>query len=101
FFFAGGVLASVLIVRRQFAYQAITPLVYNIGIIFGGVAFAKSLGVSGLAVGALIGVVLGPFLLNAIGVYRRGYRVRLSAAWRHPRLIEGGNVSLPLVLGVP
>jgi len=100
FFFAGGVLASVLIVRRQFAYQAITPLVYNIGIIFGGVAFAKTIGVSGLAVGALIGVILGPFLLNAIGVYRLGYRIRLSSAWTHPGLIEWVKLSLPLILGV-
>jgi putative peptidoglycan lipid II flippase len=99
FFFAGGVLGSVLIVRKQFAYQAITPLIYNLGIIFGGVAFAKSLGVSGLAVGALIGVALGPFLLNAIGVYRIGYRVRLSLLWSHPGLIEWVKLSLPLILG--
>jgi putative peptidoglycan lipid II flippase len=99
FFFAGGVLGSVLIVRKQFAYQAVTPLIYNLGIILGGVFFAKRFGVSGLAIGALLGVALGPFLLNLIGVYRIGYRLRLSLAWKHPGLVEWIKLSLPLILG--
>ena len=100
FFFAGTAIASVLIVRKNFAYQAITPLIYNLGIIFGGVAFAKTLGISGLAWGALIGVAVGPFLLNVIGVYRIGFRVRPSFAWGHPGLVEWVKLSLPLILGV-
>jgi putative peptidoglycan lipid II flippase len=100
FFFAGGVLGSVLIVRKQFAYQAIGPLIYNLGIIFGGVTLAHRMGISGLSVGALIGVILGPFLINAIGVYRTGFRLRLSLAWNHPGVKEWVQLSLPLILGV-
>jgi len=100
FFFAGGVLSSVLLVRKQFAYQAITPLIYNLGIIFGGVAFARSLGVTGLAVGALLGVIAGPFLLNLYGVWRIGFRLRFSLHWAHPGLVEWVKLSLPLMLGV-
>src|SRR6185503_13329989 len=37
FFFAGGVFASKLLVRKIFLYQAFTPLIYNLGIILGGV----------------------------------------------------------------
>jgi len=100
FFFVGGVLGAVLLVRKQFAYQAVTPLIYNLGIIFGGVLFARHYGVSGLAWGALIGVVAGPFLLNLIGVYRADFRLRLSLVWNHPGLREWVRLSLPLMLGV-
>lgn len=48
-FFAGGVFGSVMLVRKQFALQAITPLIYNLGIIFGGVLLAKVLGIRSLA----------------------------------------------------
>ena len=37
FFFIGGVLGSRLLVRKIFLYQAITPLIYNLGIIFGAI----------------------------------------------------------------
>ena len=45
-FFAGGVLSAVLLVRKQFAWQAIPPLIYSLGIILGGILLHKALGVS-------------------------------------------------------
>ena len=35
-FFAGGVFGAVLLVRKQFNVQAVTPLIYNLGTIVGG-----------------------------------------------------------------
>jgi putative peptidoglycan lipid II flippase len=100
FFFVGGVLGSVLLVRKQFAYQAVTPLIYNLGIIFGGLVFARRFGVSGLALGAVMGVIAGPFALNLLGVRRAGFKVRLSLRWGHPGLREWVRLQLPLILGV-
>jgi putative peptidoglycan lipid II flippase len=37
FFFAGGVFGAVLLVRKQFSVQAVTPLIYGMGTIVGGV----------------------------------------------------------------
>src|ERR1039458_6507279 len=54
-FFIGGVLSAVLLVRKQFAYQALAPLIYAFGIICGGLLLHRSLGVSSLAVGATAG----------------------------------------------
>jgi putative peptidoglycan lipid II flippase len=100
FFFAGGVLASVLLVRKQFSFQAISPLIYNLGIIFGGVLLASRMGISSLGVGALIGAVLGPFLLNAYGAHRAGLRYHRILDLNHPGLREWVRLSLPLMLGV-
>jgi putative peptidoglycan lipid II flippase len=100
FFFAGGVLASVLLVRKQFSFQAVSPLLYNLGIIFGGVLLASRIGISSLGVGALIGAILGPFLLNAYGAYRAGLRYHRILDLNHPGLREWVRLSLPLMLGV-
>ncbi len=100
FFFAGGVFSSVLLVRKQFAYQAAVPLIYNLGIILGGVFLARSMGVSSLAVGVFAGALVGPLLLNAWGAHRVGMHFRPLFQWRHPGVIEWIRLSLPLMLGV-
>lgn len=99
-FFAGGVLAAVLLVRKQFAYQAVTPLIYNLCIIFGGILLARSLGVSSLAYGAVAGALLGPLLLNYLGTRSIGLRLRFAVDWSHPGLREWVRLSIPLMIGV-
>src|SRR5271170_1684156 len=99
-FFAGGVFGSVLLVRKQFALQAVTPLIYNVGIILGGVFLAKLVGIRSLAWGALAGVFIGPFLMNAIGAHRVGVRYRPILDWSNPGLREWARLSIPLMLGV-
>src|ERR1700744_4593205 len=49
-FLAGGVFGSVLLVRKQFTVQAISPLIYNLGTILGGLLLVRVMGVSSLAV---------------------------------------------------
>ena len=100
FFLAGGVFSAVLLARKQFALQAITPLIYNIGIILGGVFLAHELGASSLAIGALAGAFLGPFLLNAIWAHRAGLRFRFRLDFKDPGLREWVGMSVPLMLGV-
>ncbi len=100
FFLAGGVFSAVLLVRKQFAVQAVAPLVYNIGIIVGGVLLARHLGASALAIGAVTGAFCGPFLLNAIWAHRAGMRFRFALDFKNPGLREWVGMSVPLMLGV-
>ena|GEM_PF-293215 len=100
FFFAGGVLGSRLLVRKIFVYQAVTPLIYTLGIIVGGVMFSKSLGVYSLAYGVVGGAFLGPFLLTAVGAYRSGMRYKPVLNLRHPLFLEWLRISFPLMIGV-
>lgn len=100
FFFAGGVLASVALVRKQFTYQGISPLVYTLGIILGGLLFARSMGIPSLAWGALAGSIAGPFLVNGYAAWRVGIRYRPVLDFADPGLRAWVRMSLPLMLGV-
>ena len=100
FFFAGPALGSRLLVRKIFLYQAVTPLVYNLGIIAGGVALSRALGIDSLAWGVLGGALCGPLLLNAFSAFRSGMRFTPVLNLRHPAFVEWLKLSLPLMVGV-
>ena len=100
FLFIGSVMSSRLQVRKIFVYQAFTPLIYNTGIILGAVFLHKGLGVTSLAVGVLVGMLIGSALLNSIGAFRTGFRYRPILGFRDPAFHEWLNLSLPLMIGV-
>jgi putative peptidoglycan lipid II flippase len=100
FFFAGGVFGAVLLVRKQFNVQAVSPLIYNLGTIVGGVLLVHTLGVSSLAIGTVAGAFFGPFLLNAFFARRAGTRYTPILDWHDEGLREWVKLSLPLIIGV-
>jgi putative peptidoglycan lipid II flippase len=52
-----GVLASVTQVQRRFVLFALSPVLYNLGIIFGTVALYPLWGLPGIGIGVLIGAI--------------------------------------------
>jgi putative peptidoglycan lipid II flippase len=100
FFIIGGVVSAVLLSRRMFLIPALAPVLYNLGIILGGVFLARRFGVASLAYGALAGAFVGPFFINVIGAARTGVKYRPSFDFRHPGFIEWLAMSIPLMLGV-
>jgi putative peptidoglycan lipid II flippase len=100
FFYVGGVVSAVLLSRRLFLLPAFGPLVYNAGIIAGGLLFSHRLGIASLAYGAVAGSFLGIFLLNAIGAARVGTGYSISFDVRNPAFREWVRLSIPLMLGV-
>ena len=99
FFFAGGVFGARLLARKIFLYQAVTPLIYTLGIIFGAVAWSGRIGVYSLPAGVLLGVALGPGLLTAIGAFRNGLHYTPIFSLKHPAFREWLRLNLPLMLG--
>ena len=99
-FFAGGVFGAVLLVRKQFSVQAVTPLIYGLGTIVGGLLLVRRVGVSSLAIGTVAGAILGPFLLNWYFARRAGTRYRPILDWHDDGLREWVRLSLPLMVGV-
>jgi putative peptidoglycan lipid II flippase len=55
---ASNMLANLTQLRHRFMLYAISPLLYNIGIIIGIVAFYPSMGIAGLAWGVVFGAVM-------------------------------------------
>ena len=98
FLFAGSAVGATLLVRKQFMYQALLPIVYNLSIIAGGL-FLVPMGVSGLAVGATAGFLLGSFVLNWWGAAINGVRYQRGIDLSHPGLRIWLNMTLPLMLG--
>jgi putative peptidoglycan lipid II flippase len=99
FLFAGSVLGATLLVRKQYLYQALQPIIYNLCIIAGGLLLAHRLGVSSLAIGATTGFLLGSFVLNALGALRAGVRYRWGIDLHHPGLRIWLQMTLPLMFG--
>jgi putative peptidoglycan lipid II flippase len=100
FFLVGGVVSAVLQTRRQFLIPAFAPIIYTGSIILGGVLFSRQFGIASLAYGAVIGSMVGPFLLNAIGAKRAGMGFSFSFSPSHPAFREWLRLSVPLMLGV-
>jgi putative peptidoglycan lipid II flippase len=99
-FFAGGIFGAVLLVRKQFSVQAVTPLIYGLGTIVGGLLLVLRIGVSSLAIGTVAGAFLGPFLLNWFFARRAGTRYRPILDWHDEGLRAWVRLSLPLMAGI-
>ena len=99
FLFAGSVLGASLLVRKQFLYQAATPILYNLSIIGAGVLLHRQLGIASLAVGATSGFLMGSLAINVWGVARTGIRYRWEIDLHHPGLRIWFFMTLPLMFG--
>jgi putative peptidoglycan lipid II flippase len=99
FLFAGSVVGATLLVRKQFLYQSLQPIVYNLCIIAGGVFLHRRFGISALAIGATVGFLLGSFALNAWGAARAGVHYRWGIDLHHPGLRIWLQMTLPLMFG--
>jgi putative peptidoglycan lipid II flippase len=98
FFVCGGVIQAVLMAQGRFLTQAAAPLVYNFGIILGGLVLGSWIGIDGFAWGALAGAALGPFLLPLLDARgRTPFPVRVSPL--DPDFVGYAAVAAPLVMG--
>ncbi len=99
FFLTGACMTAVLYLRKQFVVPALTPLVYNGGIILGGLLMPAQ-GMEGFCWGVLGGSFLGNLLLPAWSVWRgSANRSLLRPRLWHPGLRRFALLALPLMLG--
>ncbi len=101
FFVTGGIVRAALMARDRFGTQALAPLLYNAGIIAGGLALAGTLGAEGFAWGALAGAAFGPFLIAILDArLGAGLRLGVRVAPLDPRFLHYARIAFPLMLGV-
>jgi putative peptidoglycan lipid II flippase len=100
FFFAGGMLMAVQFAKEQFTLPALAPLIYNLGIILGGILLYPWLGMEGFSWGVLAGAFVGNFLLQYFGARRVGMQFSAIFDLRHPDLKKYVLLTLPLMFGL-
>ncbi len=100
FFYVGGVISAVLISHRMFLLPSMAPIIYNAGIIAGGVLLSRQYGIASLALGAVGGALLGPFLVNALAARSTNIRFALNFDAGDPGFREWIRKTIPLMLGV-
>jgi putative peptidoglycan lipid II flippase len=99
-FFLGGLMMGAQYANKRFLYPALGPVVYNLGIIVGGVALASRSGVAGLCWGAVAGAIAGNLGLQIYGARKVGMRFKPSLDVRDPGAVRVWKLMLPVILGV-
>jgi putative peptidoglycan lipid II flippase len=98
-FSISGVVMSALQANQHFFLPALAPIMYNLGILFGVVVLAPTLGVWGPAIGVVIGSVLH-LLIQVPGLIK--YRAKWTRwlGWRDANLRRVVRLMIPRILGL-
>ncbi len=101
----GGLIAGILNAHRIFLIPALTPAMYQLGIIFGALFLAPSLGIYGLAWGVIMGaglylLVQLPSLIPLIAVHQRSIADDRSPNLKDAHVRQVLLLMLPRLLGV-
>ena len=99
FFFAiSNFLSGMIQSYQRFIIPALSPVVYNLGIIFGTLVLSQWFGIFG----AVYGVLLGAFLHMALQIplaFKLGFRFHLEIDWKHEGLRRVLKLTLPRAIG--
>lgn len=97
FFGFSSFLTGVIQSHKRFLVPALSPVLYNFGIIIGILVFGKSLGIYGAAIGVVIGACL--HLLAQLPLASKlGFRYRFAWDGKHGAVREMSRLMLPRVL---
>ena len=93
------IFGAITQVRQRYALYALSPLLYNIGIIFGVVVLYPAWGLAGLALGVVLGASMhvGIQIPSAIG---DGFLRRVPRLWKPRLLWETASISIPRALAL-
>ena len=99
FFLTGGLVQACTMARQDFKSVALTPLLYNFGIIAGGVIGSRSGHIEGFSYGALCGAAVGGL---AVPAWMARNRLQYRFTWRpsDPEIRAFLWTALPLMIGV-
>ncbi len=96
-FTISSILTGILHAHQHFLLPAVAPIMYSAGIIFGALVLEPTLGIFGLAWGAVMGALLH-LLIQIPGMVRYQVRWRLTFGWRSPALRRVAILMAPRVI---
>lgn len=100
FFVLGALFMAVQYTHQRFLIPTLAPIIYNVGIVAGGILMRESdLPASGFIWGALGGALAGHLLLQWYGARRTGLRWARGVPLSHPALREYVVLAIPLMIG--
>ncbi len=100
FFVLGALFTAVQYAHQRFLIPTLAPIVYNLGIIIGGLAGGGEPSATGFIVGAVVGALIGNLALQWYGAYRLGLRIpRVKTGWSNPVFREYLTLAFPLMIG--
>ena len=99
-FVLGSVLTSVQYAKSHFLIPSLSSVIYNLFIILGGWLLAPWIGITGFAVGVLVGSVVGNLFLQLYGAGRAGAHFRPNLNLRHPGFILFLKLAIPIMLAL-
>jgi putative peptidoglycan lipid II flippase len=91
---------AVQFTKEKFFIPALAPLIYNLGIICGGMFLYPYLGMEGFAWGVLGGAFAGNFVLQWIGAKNQGLCHQMTINFFHPDFKRYVLITLPFMVGL-
>ncbi|MGH8873721.1 MAG: lipid II flippase MurJ, partial [Acidimicrobiia bacterium] len=99
FFVLGSLFMAVQYAHHRFLIPTLAPVVYNLGIIAGGLLGVGGRPAAGFVWGALAGAFVGNFALQVVGARRCGWRWERGVPLGHPALGQYLAMAVPLMAG--
>jgi putative peptidoglycan lipid II flippase len=99
-FYQGSILSAIQYAKGRFVIPSLAPVVYNIMIILGGVLLASRIGMTGFAVGVLVGALIGNLGLQVYGAVTVGAKFKPNLNLRHPGFLLFVRLSVPIMLAL-
>ena len=94
-----GVLGGILQSYKRFFIYSLSPIFYNIGIIFGALCLSHFWGLAGLAWGVVAGAFLH-FAVQLPAIWQLGFRYKLFLDWRDRGLRQIAGMMGPRTLSL-
>jgi len=99
-FYLGSILSAVQYAKGQFVIPSLAPVIYNLGIILGGIALSPKIGITGFSVGVLVGAAVGNLLLQIYGASRGGAQFSPNLNLGHPGFRRFVKLTIPIMLAL-
>lgn len=93
-------LGAMLIAKRRFLFYGLSPIFYNIGIIGGVIFLSPKFGITGVAIGTVLGAFLH-MLMRIIDSYSSGFRFHFNFNFKTPEFKKTIQLMIPKMFGHP